>query len=97
MPIPKLPKPVPEVRAKDILAVNLRKFRTERGLTQEALAYDAGMDRSAVGHFERGERNVTLSTLDRLAEALGVTPFQLVNQERPAELPSATPAYLPLS
>lgn len=97
MPIPKLPKPVPEVRAKDILAVNLRKYRHAQGLTQEALSYEAGMDRSAVGHIERGERNVTLSTLDRLAEALSVTPFQLVNQEHPAESPSDTPAGLTLS
>jgi transcriptional regulator with XRE-family HTH domain len=56
----------------------LRERRTEAGLSQERLALDAGVDRTFVSLLERGERQPTLATLWRLAEALGVAPSELV-------------------
>ncbi len=54
------------------LAAQLRAVRERRGLTQEALAERAGMDRSYVSGIERGRHNVPLDTICRLAWALGM-------------------------
>jgi transcriptional regulator with XRE-family HTH domain len=58
------------------LRILLRRERL--GLTQEALAALAGMDRTAIGKIERGERGVTVGTLWRLAKALRTTSSQLL-------------------
>ena len=50
----------------------IRDVRKERGVSQEALAYNAGIDRSHMGKIERGERNVTALNLLRVATALDV-------------------------
>jgi transcriptional regulator with XRE-family HTH domain len=60
------------------VAWNLRRIRTERGLSQEALALNANVDRSYVGRLERGEENPTITILDRLASALGVAADELL-------------------
>lgn len=57
---------------------NLREHRTRTGLSQEKLAAKAGIDRTYVGGAERGERNVALVNIVRLAEALGVAPADLL-------------------
>ena len=59
-------------------AGNLRGLREGQGLSQEALADRAGLDRTYVSSCERGERNVTLATLDRLSIALGISPAELL-------------------
>jgi transcriptional regulator with XRE-family HTH domain len=61
----------------------LRAYRQEAGLSQEKLAAKAGLDRTYVGGAERGERNVALINIVRLAEALGVTPADLVSLSPP--------------
>ncbi len=53
---------------------NVSRLRREAGLSQEMLAQDADLDRSYVGGVERGERNVSVVNLCRLAEPLGVEP-----------------------
>lgn len=54
------------------VAWHVRRLRVERGLSQEALAVDAGVDRGYVSGIERGTFNPTLEILDRLAAALSV-------------------------
>jgi transcriptional regulator with XRE-family HTH domain len=61
----------------------LRAYRQEAGLSQEKLAAKAGLDRTYVGSAERGERNVALINIVRLAEALGVAPADLVSLSPP--------------
>ena len=63
------------------LGNNLRALRKQKGLSQEALAFEAGLDRTYVSSVERGERNIALLNLKRLATALGVEVRALVEGE----------------
>ena len=53
-----------------ILGTRIKSMRQERGLSQEQLAFEAGLDRSYVGGIERGERNITFRSLALIAKAL---------------------------
>jgi transcriptional regulator with XRE-family HTH domain len=60
------------MKGRTLVAWNLRRIRVKRGLSQERLAFDAGVDRSYVGGLEREEQNPTIDLLDRLARTLSV-------------------------
>lgn len=64
------------------LAENIKVFRQEKGLSQEALAERCGLHRTYIGSVERQERNVTLSTLEVFARILGVTVPELLTPQR---------------
>lgn len=74
----KLRKPSPGIRR--ILAGNIRAFRRIKGVSQEDLAHICSLHRTYVGSVERGERNVTLSTLEVIAAALGVSVSKLLTE-----------------
>ena len=63
-----------------ILARNLRRLRRQRGWSQEQLAARAGLHRTYVGAVERGERNIGLDNIGRLAWALDVSPAALLSE-----------------
>lgn len=60
------------------LGAAIRAARLDRGLSQEALADAAGIDRSHMGKIERGERNVSVLNVSRVAEALGLSLASLM-------------------
>ena len=66
------------LRVSDTFPPNLLRVRRQAGLSQEQLAFRAGVTRNYVGGLERGEKSPTLRTLDKLAEALGVSPLDLL-------------------
>ena len=55
----------------------IRRARSELGLSQEALAVDADLDRSYMGGIERGEHNLTVMNVVKIAGALRVQPSVL--------------------
>lgn len=61
------------LNANAIVAHNLRRLRRERDLSQERFAELVKLHRTYVGAIERGERNLTLNTLEQIARALGVS------------------------
>ena len=76
-----------------LIGWNLRGLRVARGLSQERLALEAGIDRAYVGRVERGSENVTVAVLEKIAAVLGVpvaTLFAEVdgNDPYPDPLPS---------
>jgi len=62
-----------------VLGEAVRARRKALGLSQEALADTAGIDRSHMGKIERGERNVTFLNIARVAMALDIKPSELLD------------------
>jgi len=67
-------------KARNIFARNLRKFREAANLSQEDLAEHAGLHRTYVGSVERGERNISIDNMERLANALSVRIIDLLQK-----------------
>jgi transcriptional regulator with XRE-family HTH domain len=65
-----------------VLATNIRNFRKAKGLSQEDFADMCGLHRTYIGSVERGERNVTLSTLEVFASVISVSVPQLLAGKR---------------
>jgi transcriptional regulator with XRE-family HTH domain len=63
---------------RDVLARNLRLLRAQQGISQEALAFESGINRTYISDIERSIRNVSIDNLSRLAKALGVPAWQLL-------------------
>lgn len=63
---------------------SVRQLREERGLSQEALADQLAVHRTFIGGVERGERNLTLRTVERLSSRLQADPLVLLGAPVPA-------------
>lgn len=66
---------------------NVRKFRLERGLTQEQFSDLSGFGQNYLSDLERGKRNPTVVTLWELSQVLGVTPVDLITPDDEAVAP----------
>jgi transcriptional regulator with XRE-family HTH domain len=62
-----------------LIGNRVRSLRKERGLSQEALAFKAGLHHTHIGAVERGETNVSIVSLEMISKGLGVTIGELVN------------------
>lgn len=63
------------------LSENILKLRNNLGLSQEELAFKSGLHRTYIGAVERGERNITLSSLELIANALNVKLVVLLEKQ----------------
>ena len=63
-----------------LVATNIRRRREGLGLSQEALASICKLHRTYIGAVERGEYNITINTLQRIAEALNCTAVDLLSE-----------------
>jgi transcriptional regulator with XRE-family HTH domain len=70
----------PRPSLRQTFVANLRRERQARGISQEALAREAGLHRTYVGSVERGTRNVSIDNIERLARALGLDPVELMRR-----------------
>jgi len=62
-------------------AVNLRKYRTEQNMSQEHLAELAGLHRTYISAVEREQRNISIESIQRIADALKIEPFRFFMDE----------------
>jgi len=60
-----------------ILGVNIKRERIKRNLSQEELAEKAGLHRTYIGMIERAERNISLTTAEKLAKAINISVSSL--------------------
>lgn len=60
----------------------VRKERLKQKLSQEKLAEIAGLHRTYIGMIERGEKNITLTNIEKIAKALNITITDLFQEER---------------
>lgn len=65
-----------------VLAANIVRLRGEQGMSQEALAERSGMHRTFISLIERRGRNITLGTVEAIANALGVEVRELLTEQR---------------
>ena len=63
-----------------IFGANVRKYRLQAGISQEAVAERMGVDRAFISGIERGLQNATLLTILETSQALGVKPADLLNE-----------------
>lgn len=63
----------------ELIGNNIRIFRQKSGLSQEQLALQSGMNTSYIGQIERGEKNPTVKTLEKIATTLGITFIDLIS------------------
>jgi transcriptional regulator with XRE-family HTH domain len=67
---------------KEVMAVNLRRIRHDKKMTQEELADLAGLSARYVGAIERADKSASVTVLGRIAEALGVEAAVLIERPR---------------
>ena len=68
-------------KLRDVLAKNMRRLRAARGISQEALAHECGINRTYLSSVERSERNISIDNIARIAKGLEIEPWRLLREE----------------
>jgi transcriptional regulator with XRE-family HTH domain len=68
------------MKLRQIVARNLRILRKQKGLSQEELAFQAGINRNYVGQIEREEKSPTVDMIEKLSGALATDPEALISR-----------------
>jgi transcriptional regulator with XRE-family HTH domain len=68
------------MKLRAIVARNLRVLRKQKGLSQEELAHQAGINRNYVGQIEREEKSPTVDMIEKLATALDIEPIKMLSK-----------------
>ncbi|OPX29322.1 MAG: transcriptional regulator [Candidatus Omnitrophica bacterium 4484_171] len=63
------------------VGINIRKYRTKKGWTQEQLALETGLHRAYIGQIERGEKNVGIKNLEIIAKTLNIPISKLFEKK----------------
>ena len=83
MPIPYKEKPQLPVALRTLIGINLLRLRTQKGWTQEELAYEAGLHRTYISQVEKGTRNVSVDTVECIVAALEIDVRELFAAKAP--------------
>ena len=88
-----VPPPPTGEDLRQVLAWHLKRLRIERGWSQEDLALACELDRTYVSAVERSVWNVSLSNIEKLAQALGVQAWELLVPPSPPASSNDQPAF----
>lgn len=66
---------------KQKIGERLKELRTQKNLSQEAVAYNAEIERSFITHIENGRRNVSVETLEKIIAGLGISFYEFFNSK----------------
>ncbi|MGJ5050067.1 helix-turn-helix domain-containing protein [Bradyrhizobium oligotrophicum] len=66
---------------REVFATNLRRLRSAKGLSQDDLAYQAGVSRGYLSQIEKGSFYVSLKVIGKLADALGAEPEEFLKRQ----------------
>ena len=77
---------------REVFAQNLRTLRQAKGLSQEELAHEAGIDRTYISALERNMYNASIDVVDRLAQVLGVEAAELLKRS-PSDTEESKPYF----
>lgn len=70
-------RPTQQQKIRQRFGARVREIRNAKALSQEGLALACGLDRTYIGGVERGERNISLINIHKIAEALDISPTEL--------------------
>ena len=61
------------------IGARIKELRTQKKLTQEKLAWDAGVNRTYMNHIENGRKNISINTQEKIIKALGISFSEFFN------------------